>query len=98
MAFNDKSFIVNIDDMDSFKLDINNDLTFGHCPLIHNSSTVGGIDERFGVLIIFFEDFDVVLGTLLVVDRRRLDDAVVLAPPIAVLTAATVDEEFVNGR
>jgi hypothetical protein len=27
-----------------------------------------------------------------------LDDVVVLAPPIAVLTAATVDEELVNWR
>jgi hypothetical protein len=46
-----------------------------------------------GVLIGFFDDFD---AELCVVVRKRLDDVVVLAPPIAVLTAATVDEELLN--
>lgn len=60
---------------------------------------VGGTDVRFGVFICFLDDLDVV-EEFCVVDRKRFDDdvvvAVVLAPPIAVLTAGTVDEEFVN--
>ncbi len=61
--------------------------------MIHSSSTVGGTGDRLGVLIGFFDDFD---AELCVVVRKRLDDVVVLAPPIAVLTAATVDEELLN--
>ncbi len=99
MAFNDKSLIVNIEDTDSFNVDINKDLVFGHWPFIHNSSIIGGIGERFGGFIVFFEDFDDDDDDeLCAVDRKRFDDVVVLAPPIAVLTAATVDEEFVNWR
>jgi hypothetical protein len=61
--------------------------------LIHISSTVGGTGDRLAGLTGFFEDFD---AELCAVARKRLDDVVVLAPPIAVLTAATVDEELVN--
>jgi len=85
-----------MEDIDSLKADINKDLLCGHCPLIHNSSIIGGTDERLGVLIVFFEDFDDELCVLSVVCRKRLDDVVLLAPPISVLTAGTVDEEFVD--
>ncbi len=87
--------MVRIDEIDSFRVDINKDFVFGHWPLIHSSSIVAGTGDRLGVLIGFFEDLDV---ELCVVVRKRLDDVVVLAPPIAVLTAATVDDELLNWR
>jgi hypothetical protein len=86
MAFNDKSLIVKIDEIDSLSAEINNDFDFGQCPLIHNSSMIEGADERFGVLIVFFDE---------VVDRLRRFVVVVFALPIAVFTAGTVDEELV---
>ena len=61
--------------------------------MIHNSSIVGGTGDRLAGLAGFFDDLD---AELCAVVRKRLDDVVVLAPPIAVLTAATVDEELVN--
>jgi hypothetical protein len=65
--------------------------------LIHNSSIAGATGERLGVLIVFFEDFD---AELCVVSRKRFDVVVVVvvvfAPPIAVLTAGTVDDELDN--
>jgi len=60
-------------------------LDFEHSPFIHNSSIVGIINERLGVFIVFFDELPV----------RLIRVVVVLALPIAVLTAGTVDEEFV---
>lgn len=93
MAFKDRSLMVRMEEMDSFKVEINSDLLLGHRPLIHSSSTAGGTDDRLGVLIVFFDGFDVVLC---VVGRKRPEDVVVLALPMAVLTAATVDDELLS--
>jgi len=81
--------IVKIDDIDSLSADIKSDFDFEHCPFIHNSSIVGVINERLGVFMVFFDELPVRLIRFDVV-------VVVLALPIAVLTAGTVvDEEFV---